>query len=134
VTGARAMPEIPLRDDSVTIACGSCGRRFPPSGRKRFCDGVCRQAAWRERHPTPLPPVPARAPRLATVYECPECSTRYLGDQRCEECGAFCVRIGPGAECPNCEQPVALADLLDAMPGPVLPTDSHRRQRASAPS
>jgi len=67
------MPEIPSRDDGVTIGCLACGRRFPPSGRKRFCDRACRQAAYRERHPAPLPPLPTRAPRLATVYECPEC-------------------------------------------------------------
>lgn len=104
--GVRAMPENPSRDDGVTIACGWCGRRFSPSGRRKFCSRGCRQAAWRERHPAPLPPLPARAPRLATVYECPECSTRYLGDQRCEDCGVFMRRIGPGAECPHCDQPL----------------------------
>jgi hypothetical protein len=73
------MPEIPLRDDGVTMACGICGTEFVPVGRKRFCTSACRQAAWRQRHPTPLPPLPSRAPRLATVYECPECAARYLG-------------------------------------------------------
>ena len=123
------MPETPLRDDSVTIACGWCGSWFPPSGRRVFCKRACRQAAWRERHPAPLPPVPARAPRLATVYECPECSTRYLGEQRCADCGVFCVRIGPGASCPQCDQPIALADLLEAIPVPVRATESHRQRR-----
>src|SRR5439155_18422921 len=65
--------------------------------------GTMRAMTWRERHPAPLPPLPSRAPRLATVYECPECSTRYLGDQRCPDCGVFCRRIGPGAECPHCD-------------------------------
>ena len=80
------MPEIPSRDDGVTIACRVCGGGFHPSGRRLFCSAACRQAAYRERHPAPLPPLPARASRLATVYECPECTTRYLGDQRCEQC------------------------------------------------
>jgi hypothetical protein len=124
------MPETPLRDDSVTIACGVCGHRFAPSGRRVFCSAACRQAAWRDRHPVPLPALPARAPRLATVYECPVCSTRYLGEQRCEDCGVFCVRIGPGAACPQCDQPIAVADLLEAISAPVLPTEPHRQRRA----
>jgi hypothetical protein len=57
--------------------------------------------------------MPARAPRLATVYECPACSTRYLGEQRCLDCQRFCRRIGPGGPCPHCDEPVALTDLLD---------------------
>jgi hypothetical protein len=89
------MPENPSRDDGVTIACDVCGTEFVPVGRKRFCKPACRQAAWRERHPAPLPPLPSRAPRLATVYECPECAARYLGDQRCEPCGVFAVELGP---------------------------------------
>jgi hypothetical protein len=107
----------PSRDDGVTMRCGVCalcGRPFPPAGRRRYCSPACRQAAWRRRHPSPLPP-PPHAPRsvaAATVYECPACGTRYLGQQRCPECNVFCRRVGPGGACPHCEEPVALADLL----------------------
>ena len=107
------MTESPLRNDSVTIACPRCGRAFAPVGRQRFCSAACRQAVWRQRQPTPLPPLPTRTPRPATIYECPSCGTRYLGDQRCPECQQFCRRIGPGGPCPHCAEPVALADLLD---------------------
>lgn len=48
-----------------------------------------------------------------TVYECPECETRYLGEQRCAECNRFCRVAGLGGACPDCEQPVLLSDLLD---------------------
>ena len=106
------MLEGPLRNDGVTIACPVCARAFVPTGRQRFCSPACRQAAWRRRHPTPLPAVPVRLPQPATVYECPSCSARYLGQQRCEECQQFCHRIGPGGLCPHCEEPVAFADLL----------------------
>jgi hypothetical protein len=106
------MPERSWRDDSVTIACPRCGRAFVAVGRQRYCSAACRQAGWRQRQPIPLPPLPARAPRLATVYACPACDTRYLGEQRCPECRLFCRRVGPGGCCPHCDEPVALADLL----------------------
>ena len=40
-------------------------------------------------------------------------TTRYLGTQRCSECGVFCRRVGAGGLCPECGEPVAVADLLD---------------------
>jgi hypothetical protein len=109
------MPEIPSRNDGETIACacGVCGRQFQPVGRQRFFDAACRQKAWRRRHPAPLPAIPARVPRVATVYVCTECDTRYLGEQRCPECQRFCKRVGAGGSCPHCGEPVAVADLID---------------------
>lgn len=106
----------PWRNDGVTIACPVCGDPFRPVGRRRFCSDACRQAAWRQRQPTPHPPLPIRAPRsarAATVYECPSCGVRFLGEQRCAECGVFCRRVGPGGPCPHCDEPVAVADLMD---------------------
>ena len=46
------------------------------------------------------------------VYVCPSCETRFLGEQRCPDCGLFCHRVGPGGLCPHCDEPVVLADLL----------------------
>ena len=112
------MADRPLRNDGVTIGCPVCGRAFVPLGRRRFCSAACRQAAWRRRHPPALPTVPARVPRPATVYECPACGTRYLGEQRCDECGSFCRRVGLGGPCPHAHAPVALADLLPAEAAP----------------
>ncbi|MGH2608690.1 MAG: hypothetical protein ACRDHF_06325 [Tepidiformaceae bacterium] len=54
---------------------------------------------------------------MATIYECPACDIRYLGQQRCADCGVFCRRVGPGGLCPHCDEPVALADLLPATKG-----------------
>jgi len=59
----------------------------------------------------------ARAARAATVYVCPSCDARFLGEQRCPDCGLFCRRVGPGGPCPHCEEPVALVDLLGATNG-----------------
>lgn len=122
---AAAAADTPSRNDGVTIAgerhprCPVCGRRFQPVGRRRFCSDACRQAAFRRRHPTGAALaslVPARAPRPATVYECPACGTRLLGEQRCADCGVFCRRVGPGGACPHCDEPVAIADLVTSDP------------------
>lgn len=102
----------PSRNDSETTRCALCGTEFQPIGRQRFCGAACRQAAWRRRHPSQLPAIPTRVPRQATVYSCPECETRYLGTQRCDPCGVFCKRVGPGGPCPHCDEPVAIADLI----------------------
>lgn len=118
------MGDTPYRNDGVTIGCPRCRQAFSPTGRQRFCSAACRQAAWRQRQPAPLPALPARAPKLATVYECPACEIRLLGEQRCPECQVFCRRVGPGGPCPHCEEPVALADLLDPGPGGATTTTS----------
>jgi hypothetical protein len=106
------MPDVPSRNDGVTMACPICQQPLLRTGRRRFCSEACRQAAWRRRHPTALPPVPDRSPRPTTVYLCPTCDTRYLGEQRCPDCNTFARRVGPGGLCPHCDEPVAVNDLL----------------------
>ena len=108
-----------LRNGSVTAACGVCGRPLPAGRPRRWCSDGCRQAAWRRRHarlddqlPPPLPARVARKTR--TVYECLECGTRLLGEQRCEACGTFMRRVGVGGLCPCCDEPVAIDELLDS--------------------
>jgi hypothetical protein len=98
-----------VRDDTATTVCPVCGTAFEPEGRRRFCSTPCRQSAWRRRRSAPVEPVVARSD---TVYLCPSCEARYLGEQRCEECNTWCRRVGPGGLCPCCDEPVALADLL----------------------
>jgi hypothetical protein len=109
-----ARPSTPWRNDGVTIACPVCSHGFQPVGRRRFCSDGCRQAAWRARQPVALVlSIPPRSPRPVTVYECPSCEARYLGEQRCPDCGVFCRRVGPGGPCPHCDEPVALTDLVN---------------------
>ena len=91
------------------------------SGRGRYCSAACRQRAFRLRH-TALPNLEEGLLRNAlrrrstltehTVYECPACETRYLGEQRCPACNTFARRLGPGGPCPHCDEPVAVTDLL----------------------
>ena len=106
------MPDRPSRNDGLTRACPICATPFPRSGRRRYCADSCRQAAWRRRHPVPLPPLPARTPRAGTTYECGGCEARYLGEQWCPDCQRPCRRVGPGGSCPHCSEPVAVSDLL----------------------
>jgi hypothetical protein len=47
-----------------------------------------------------------------TVYECGECGERYLGERRCPDCGCFCRLVGLGGNCPECDQAVAVIDLV----------------------
>jgi hypothetical protein len=108
------------RNDDVTILCPVCRvRRFVPIGRKRVCSPACRQAAFRRRHSAAgdllVVPPPHRPRRDRTIYQCPSCDARYLALQRCPECGVFCRRVGDGGLCPECGEPVAVADLLDGV-------------------
>jgi hypothetical protein len=99
----------PVRDDAATMTCPVCGAAFAPSGRRRHCSTACRQAAWRRRNAAPVEPLVAKP---GTVYECPTCEARYLGEQRCEDCNTFARRLGPGGPCPCCDEPVAVSELL----------------------
>ena len=108
---------MPPRNAAVTANCGLCGSPFPTGHPRRWCSDACRQAAWRRRHQTtsvsPVPELPlARSRKTGTVYACPDCDTRLLGEQRCE-CGTFMRRLGPGGLCPCCDEPVTVDELLE---------------------
>jgi hypothetical protein len=113
----------PSRDDATTISCPVCQRHFTPTGRQVYCTAPCRKTAFRRRHQQPLTAlaIPAARPRRDfTVYECPDCDERFLGEQRCYRCGVFARRVGIGGPCPHCDQPVAVNDLLDQDVIPIL--------------
>ena len=95
---------------AVTMTCEECGATFTPSGRRRYCSDACRQAAWRQRQATPI--MASKTTRYVILYECPSCQTRYLGTQRCPDCNTFCTTVGPGGQCPHCDEPVAITDLI----------------------
>jgi hypothetical protein len=106
----------PSRDDTGTTTCPTCGCRFTPTGRQTYCRSACRKTAYRRRHQQHVAAVslPTATPRRDhTVYECPDCGQRLLGEQRCPDCATFARRVGVGGACPHCDEPVALQDLLD---------------------
>lgn len=72
-------------------------------------------AAHRARHRTDAPLGLADPRAMAqSVYACPGCEQRFLGERRCPECNLFCRSLGPGGECPCCGEPVAISDLIGA--------------------
>ena len=92
------------------MRCLACGNDFPAQGRRRYCSGACKQKAWRERRALPSPP--KRRPSAETVYACPGCDVRYLGERRCPDCNLFTRSLGPGALCPHCDEPIAISDII----------------------
>ena len=97
-----------IRNDiATTSACPVCATAFIPVRRPRYCTPACRQAAWRARHPDPRPAVvaPTTHRRSITVYQCPECDTRQLGQQWCHDCNRPGLRVDLGGLCPHCDEP-----------------------------
>ena len=55
-----------------------------------------------------------------TLYECPVCHERHVGQRRCAECQRFCRALGLAAVCTACGEPVLLTDLFSLeVPQPV---------------
>jgi endogenous inhibitor of DNA gyrase (YacG/DUF329 family) len=116
----------PFRDVSVTAqmaqdalqrACPICGTR-PESSRAKFCSHRCQMVAFRRRQGHQrlarelASPDLSKPTREHVVYECAECDTRYLGEQRCPTCNLFARRLGPGGYCPGCGDIVTVDELL----------------------
>jgi hypothetical protein len=124
---------IPPDDVSVTApGCPACGATLPAGRSRRFCSPACRQAAYRRRHQsaaaeTPLQP---RRSRLqGTLYQCPDCETRYLAEQWCHDCSRPCQRLGAGGICPCCEEMITVEELTEdtvaSQPLPAVSTPVH---------
>jgi predicted nucleic acid-binding Zn ribbon protein len=128
---------LPVRDGSRDTSaaanqadhrtCPGCGGPLP-SARARSCSAACRQRVYRARHAGLAAamataagsrhtaaggvgflagPVTAR-----TVYECTDCTQRFVGQQRCPDCQRFCRKLGLGGACPGCDEPLLLTELL----------------------
>ena len=104
----------------VTRTCPVCGGT-PPSSRSMYCKPACKQLAYRLRHQPQanLDPVVLRKQlqrqRLLvahTVYECPSCGERFLGERRCPEHHLYARSLGLGGNCGDCDAIVLLVDLL----------------------
>ena len=105
----------PSDNGSVTGGCLVCGGPLPAGRPRTTCSDGGRQALWRRRHhlqlPPPEPAPPGRSRKEGTVYECPACDARQVGEQRCE-CGSFMRRLGPGGYSPCCGEVITIDELL----------------------
>ena len=114
------------RDASTTASqdgsgCMVCGKSLVDT-RAKVCSAAHRQLAYRLRQRRPLvsngPDLRRelqRQRRLTahTLYECPNCQERFVRERRCPSCRLFCRSLGLGGHCPECDQPILLADLLE---------------------
>jgi len=110
------VPEHPTRNGYVTPSlCPVCATPMHGRADQRYCTPACRQAAYRSRTTPPThqgpPPLPGRSRREDTVYECGACGQRLLGEQWCPDCQRPARRLGPGAECPSCGDPITITDI-----------------------
>jgi hypothetical protein len=106
----------------VSRACPVCGGTLR-SSRSIYCGkAACKQRAYRLRHQSQATVDTAvlrkqlqRKSLLVdhTVYECPSCQERFLGERRCPDCHLFARAVGLGGSCPDCETVILLADLLE---------------------
>ncbi len=127
MSGTAQSSETPYRDVYVTAqthqdvvhrTCPICGTS-PSSPRATFCSHRCQMIAFRrrlghqQRSRELSPQSLARPSRDHLVYACPECETRYLGEQRCCQCNLFCKRLGPGGYCPGCSDIITIDELLE---------------------
>ena len=113
--------DTPMREGSRDgpSGCVMCGADLP-SRRASYCTRACQQQSYRLRHRTPTVDVTSVRKTLQrrkalvahTIYECPGCSERFIGERRCENCNLFCRALGVGGSCPDCDTPVLLDDLL----------------------
>jgi hypothetical protein len=107
--------------DAELRGCPMCGSPLT-SPRARFCCAACKQLAYRLRH---LPAASSdltelrqdlqhrRVLTIHTIYECPSCGDRLVGERRCSACGLFCRSLGLGGHCPDCEAPIVFAEVLN---------------------
>ncbi len=104
----------------TTEACPMCAAPLP-SRRATYCSVACEQLAFRLRRQRSATPNVAlvrqqlkRQRLLAahTIYECPSCGERSLGEQRCSTCQLFCRALGLGGSCPECGTLILLAELI----------------------
>jgi hypothetical protein len=102
--------------------CPMCGRTFPIQGRSIYCGPTCRQRAFRlrrnqvHRSTLHLTETLRRERRLTaqTIYECPSCDQRFLGERRCGDCNLMCRKVGLGGECSGCGEILTIIDVIGA--------------------
>ena len=105
----------PSRNGTVTASCGVATHRCRPedNGCGALTPVARAHGAAATTNVTPVELSAARSRREQPVYECPECETRLLGEQRCQDCATFMRRLGSGGLCPCSGEPITINELLN---------------------
>ena len=114
-------PRMPSRNDNRNdkrALCPACGELFARTGRQKWCSDRCRQVGWRRHHPASastaaaaaLPP--PRPKRAGTVYLCPALRHPLPGRTVLQRLQHVLLPGRAGGYCPNCDEPVAINDLI----------------------
>jgi hypothetical protein len=113
--------ETPMRDGwrDGQRGCLVCGAVLA-SPRARYCSRAHQQRAFRLRRRADPPDLQQLRQDLQrrrlvvahTVYECPSCGDRLVGERRCSDCNLFGRAVGLGGHCPECDTTLLLVDLL----------------------
>ena len=102
--------------------CLVCSAPLHGTRRERYCSRQCQQSAYRLRRNPGTEQLlkiwtrtlhEQQALLKQTVYECPQCGQRLVGERRCPECNFMCRKLGLGGCCPECDEPVLVLELLD---------------------
>lgn len=108
-------------DASFARRCLVCTNAVP-SRRARSYSRACPQPAYRlQQAPTTTLAEPMlrqalqrrRTLAAQTVFECPACQARFLGQRRCDDCHHFCRALGLGGGCPDGDTLIVLSGLLE---------------------
>jgi len=109
-----------LMPTNIPRCCPVCDGPLS-STRAHYCSPACKQRSFRLRQ-QPLASVDLGQVRrdlqrrrtlvAHTLYECSLCGERTLGERRCQECGLFSRALGLAGNCPGCDEPILLGELL----------------------
>jgi len=116
----------PLRHQGVPPA----DSRYPPAGPGASAPQPAGRPptvdATKGLHPLPSCR-PAGHGLQGTLYQCPECDTRYLAEQWSPDCPRPCRRFGAGGIRPSCEEMITVEKLAtDAVASSPLPFTNRR--------
>jgi hypothetical protein len=118
----------PLRHQAALPAVSRCPQAGPGASAAQPAGRLPTAGATKAlRLKTPLQP---RRSRLqGTIYQCPDCETRYLAEQWCPDCSRPCQRLGAGGICPCCEEMITVEELTEdtatSQPLPAVSTPVH---------
>lgn len=102
-------------------SCPVCRTLVENSTRARYCSRACQQRAHRLRRAPIADDILVALTRQLrerkalveqTVYVCPECEERFVGERRCDDCNKMCRKLGLGGRCIHCDDIVLVTELL----------------------